>query len=391
MRYKSFIFFTCIFFAVISFCNCQAQQGNLKLFPIELAQTPIKPSQNGNSYEWTKMNVPMGKTAEVISFGNQGLVAIAGRGVLLFSVDNGRSWQSVNNGKGNELYTTDGGITYQAKKDEKSKKGKLSLLNIEQLCSAESMVFNLSGRLHIYSMCEHHTELWSVPTKSLSEPWYIYGFGPSITQHERSDNPEYFTPYNHLTVVGERVLISAVLPKGVSLLATDNNGMTWFPIWQEDIRSRIVGLDFVNEQEGWMLLDNGKILRTINGGRNWSHFSQLPLNAIGKVSSIDFANSVIGFVVGEKGLILITNDAGKTWKQQISNTENFLHKVVSANEKKIWVVGENATVLETEDGGNTWRKIQLDIDDDPFNTIYNLTVKDGKAWIVKDKFIYHSP
>lgn len=395
MTYKFFIL--CIYILMLGVYSCvyQSQDVAQQINHDATSEMPIISRQNESSNEWKKIEVPLGMSGEVISFNNKGHIAIAGMGSLLLSNNDGRTWQALNGGKGNDLYTTNGGITYHDSKNEEknSNKSKLSSININKLCPTESMVFGPSDRLYIYSICEHHTQLWSVPINSISDSWYIHSFGPSLKQYERSDNPDYYTPRGNFVVIGERVLIDAFLPNGTSLMTTDDYGKKWHSFWHHNQASRIVGLDFINEQQGWMVLSDGKILRTVNGGRTWLHFSQLPPNVIGKISSLDFANEIKGFVVGEKGLILVTEDGGRTWQKQLSDTDNFLHKVAVATDKRAWIVGENATVLETEDGGKKWRKVELGIDDNKnlFADIYNLTIKEGKAWIIVDKFIYTSP
>jgi photosystem II stability/assembly factor-like uncharacterized protein len=74
---------------------------------------------------------------------------------------------------------------------------------------------------------------------------------------------------------------------------------------------------FVNENTGWAVGRGGTILRTINGGANWSFQLSGTLNDL---NSVAFFDANIGYIVGDKGIILATNDGGVKWVIQQSNT-----------------------------------------------------------------------
>lgn len=373
---KFLILYALVLLGATNSCAYQqraAPQSNL-VVPTE---APVSSQITRNDGEWTRAEVPLDKPADVITFGSEGRVAIAGQGILLLSLDSGRTWHPVREGKGSNKYTTDGGRKYQNEFDVPS-------IRVNNLCSVESAVFTPSGRLYLNTMCDHSSALWSVPTKNTSDTWHVRGFAPSPEQYD--ENGDYSSPGRNLVAAGRRVLVDARLSDETVLLTTEDEGATWRPLWRDPHATRIVSLDFVDEQQGWMLQANGKLLRTQDGGSTWLAVSTLPSEAAGHVFSIDFVNTITGFVVGEEGLILTTKDGGRSWQQQISHTKKSLHRVAVADEKKAWAVGEKGTVLETDDGGTSWRKAGLSLDED----IRTLTVKDGAAWFVVGSHVYRS-
>ncbi|MBS1797905.1 MAG: hypothetical protein JSS81_29055 [Acidobacteria bacterium] len=322
-------------------------------------------------------------------FDHQGNAAIVDEGVLLLSRDNGRSWQEIAGGKGYRYYTVNGGKTYRNDYDrivDNPDKNNPGSIESADICPVENAFFAASGRLYVFAKCEQSTQLFSIPANE-SAVWYSYRFGKQ-TSSDSQDIP--FTVRGHFAEVGKNILVDASLPQGAALMSTSDQGKTWKVFWSMKSDSRIVGLDFLDDRAGWILLGDGQILHTNDGGRSWQPFSRLPADAAGETSSIDFVNPTLGFAVGGEGLILRTDDGGLTWQRQAGGTRNFLYKVKTVNERKVWIAGGNSTILETEDGGRNWEKIDLNVNEyeSPFNDIYNFTVEGGEAWIVNDKFIF---
>lgn len=373
---KSLILYALVLLGAVSCAYQQraAPQSN-RVAPTE---PPVRSELTRNAAGWTRAEVPLDKPADVITFGSAGRVAIAGQGILLLSLDSGKTWLPVREGKGTNKFTTDGGQKYQNEFDVPS-------INLDKLCSVESAVFTTSGRLYLSSTCDHSSALWSVPTVNLSDIWHVRGFAPSPEQDDGES--DYSSPGRNLVTAGRRVLVDARISGETALLTTDDEGATWHSFWRDSHAGRIVGVDFVDEHQGWMLQGNGKLLRTQDGGSTWLTVSALPSDAAGRVYAIDFINTTTGFVVGEEGLILTTKDGARSWQQQVSNTKKSLHRVVAASEKKVWGAGEDGTLLESDNGGVSWRKIALGVDED----IRALTVKDGVAWVIIGKNLYRSP
>jgi photosystem II stability/assembly factor-like uncharacterized protein len=63
------------------------------------------------------------------------------------------------------------------------------------------------------------------------------------------------------------------------------------------------------------------------------------------------------WLAGAKGRILHSADGGATWTAQHSATTVNLNGIAFADGKRGWIVGNSGTILATEDGGTTWHPL----------------------------------
>ncbi len=113
---------------------------------------------------------------------------------------------------------------------------------------------------------------------------------------------------------------------------------------------------FIDANNGWAVGEGGAILKTTNGGGNWTTISVISNDPF--LIDIFFLNSNTGWAAGDGG-IFKTTDGGTTWNQQ--NGPANLTKVFFINASKGWAVGGidgTAPVLGqiflTSDGGQNW-------------------------------------
>ncbi|HEY9115729.1 MAG TPA: YCF48-related protein, partial [Bacteroidales bacterium] len=144
-------------------------------------------------------------------------------------------------------------------------------------------------------------------------------------------------------------------PSGAVLRTTDG-GETWnvmqsFPI-------NILDMDFVDENEGWIVGREGLIRHTVNGGNNW-YTQTSPLT--GTFTSVSFVDADNGWIVSASnwGEILHTTNGGNTWTVQDNPSNKALHDVFFIDENTGWATGIEAALIKTTDGGNTWHQINV--------------------------------
>lgn len=338
-------------------------------------------SQPKEGDSWLKEELPSGHGGDVIAFSSDGWTAIAGQATVLISSARGRPWRILDGGNRSFRSTIDGGSTFR--NVDQLGKPLPNSLSRKQLCPAESAVLTSSGRMYVKTVCDHTTQLWSIPIRNQSEAWNVVSF-----TYERDPSDGVYSARHNLTLIGERVLIDTNLPTGSALLTTDDNGATWYPWWRGSAEDAgIVGLSFIDERTGWMLEGNGRLLKTLNGGRRWDSLTQLPSEFAGKFTALYFADPQTGFIAGFDGLLLATRDGGRSWERTDASTTADLYKLAAADPKRVWAVGNKGTVIETADGGEHWRKVELGVNKD---IRFGLTVKDGIAWLVLDGFLFHS-
>jgi len=127
----------------------------------------------------------------------------------------------------------------------------------------------------------------------------------------------------------------------------------WFDL---NLPGNYICMYFISDQTGWAAGDGGKILKTTNGGNNWTEqavFSEYTLN------SIHFPNSMTGYVAGTHccgfpAPILKTTNGGLNWIEQTSNTTFRLSSVFFTSPNTGWSVGDSSIIVRTTNGGSNW-------------------------------------
>ena len=122
--------------------------------------------------------------------------------------------------------------------------------------------------------------------------------------------------------------------------------------------THVQSLYFPSSQVGYLLLANGRVLRSTDGGRRWSRRTAIPgtkaTNRSSKVepSDIYFTSLDTGFAVTSAGVIYRTNDGGTSWSP-VKSAPQRLNSVVFPDPAVGYAVG-GVSVLKTTDGGATW-------------------------------------
>ncbi len=116
----------------------------------------------------------------------------------------------------------------------------------------------------------------------------------------------------------------------------------------------IYDIDFIDENTGWLVGNNGMIVKTTDGGESWlSQISGTGLHLFG----VDFINSQIGWAVGNSGLILKTTNGGDRWISQTSGQSVALYDINFVNDQLGLIVGASGRILRTTNGGTNWSSI----------------------------------
>lgn len=330
--------------------------------------------------EWTGTHVPVEIAVQTIAVGDGNRIAILGRQTLRVSSDGGDTWKVISGGNGGRLATIDGGTTY------KSPETSSRFIDVRDLCGADAAVITASDRVYFKAMCEHTTQLWSVPLQGDNEPWNIVDF---VYDSDPSKSLAVYGPGHNLVRAGTRILVDADLPTGPALLTTDDDGKHWHAVWQGARRDAdLIALSFTDDHTGWMLMGDSTLRKTVDGGSSWKDIARLSTFSDKRGLAMSFADSQAGFIVGAGGLILSTTDGGATWRQQESPTTARLYNVVTADGARAWAVGEKGTILETLDGGSRWQTVDLGIDKDIYS---GLAAKNGRALILGKGQLFTSP
>jgi photosystem II stability/assembly factor-like uncharacterized protein len=160
------------------------------------------------------------------------------------------------------------------------------------------------------------------------------------------------------------------------IFKTVNGGKTWTILADTNIRppaSGVSGLStfyFVNTNTGYAVGQNGKIIKTINGGASWVQLKALNIEYL---TSVYFTDANTGYIAGYSnpigvgvanvglGIIAKTTNGGTTWSLDTIGNNLSLNSFCFADANTGYIVGAkyNGTstggiIIKTVDGGTTW-------------------------------------
>ena len=128
----------------------------------------------------------------------------------------------------------------------------------------------------------------------------------------------------------------------------------WTLAAKPDIDAGIFAISMLSDgKTGWGVgndLKTGRMFHTKDGWRTWVEQTDTTLATV-KLRSVSFINESIGWIVGDQGLILFTKNGGRNWIVQGSDlTKNNLVQVSAVDEKTAFACGDGGTIVFTNDG-----------------------------------------
>lgn len=158
------------------------------------------------------------------------------------------------------------------------------------------------------------------------------------------------------------------------LVNTEDGGASW-QRQRVPTRNELIHLDFVNDDNGWIVGTQGTILHTSDGGKSWA-LQGSGTNAT--LYHVDFRNSRTGWAVGERGTILRTVDGGANWLTVNAPVRSTLLSVMFVDDDEGWTVGRGGVILRSGDGGRTW----LQQESRTKQNLYALFINKKNGWAV---------
>ena len=175
-----------------------------------------------------------------------------------------------------------------------------------------------------------------------------------------------------------------------TFLKTTNGGNNWVPFIGSGI------FYFVDANNGWSYYGSGingaeppfKILRTTNGGADWTE--QFSDNAVGGYNAIYFSDLNNGWIVGDAGKVLKTTDGGTNWNFVTNsgiNPNERSKSVFFLDANEGWISTKNEVghgiIQHTTDGGTSWTTQETPLQDPQGgNGIYSIYFVDAQnGWL----------
>lgn len=175
------------------------------------------------------------------------------------------------------------------------------------------------------------------------------------------------------------------------LYKTTNGGTNWDVI--NGIANPVGGFYyFVDALNGWMFGasasttgTNTDILHTTDGGLSWT----TQATNVGSVKAIYFSDLLHGWIVGRNALLMKTVDGGANWTKLTNTNQNQAaqFRSVFALNANVCYFGSSVSgtsdeyILKTTDAGNSWTPIPVP----PQNNVFNVVFWDeNNGWISGD-------
>ncbi|WP_281298529.1 YCF48-related protein [Flavobacterium limnophilum] len=119
---------------------------------------------------------------------------------------------------------------------------------------------------------------------------------------------------------------NAVAPH--KIYQTTNGGVNWTPQYTDNTPGGFLAIQFTDLNHGWVVGQNGKIIKTNNGGTDWIEIVNSGITADYKCKSLYFLNATTGWIGtstdGPTNItyVLHTTDGGASWSTQDPLTYN---------------------------------------------------------------------
>jgi len=139
------------------------------------------------------------------------------------------------------------------------------------------------------------------------------------------------------------------------IIYTEDGGNSW--ALQRTATVRLYGIDFIDQNEGWVVGNNGTIFHTTNRGTNWN--TQTSGTTV-SLRDVEFLSSTRGWVVGASGQVRYTLNGGTNWTQKNLGSSATLDGICFTDTSNAWIVGYGpypayaGEIWHTDDGGSNW-------------------------------------
>lgn len=160
-----------------------------------------------------------------------------------------------------------------------------------------------------------------------------------------------------------------------TILKTTNGGLLW-SAQTSGLTQDLYAVFFINSNTGWLCGDAGKILKTTDGGANWTPQS-LGISVSGVLHDVYFIDASTGYIAGTYALYK-TTDGGNTWAVTHNGNSSATNSVHFKDAMNGYSCGLNGKIRKTSDGGASWTQVNIGSSDD----YYDVFVGGNKIFVV---------
>lgn len=318
--------------------------------------TIIKTTDGGNTWN-VQSNVSPSQILYSVQFLDANNGWAGGGNYLLKTNDGGESWTQVNRDTAYGIFavhfvdpdtgfvfgasgwlsrTTDGGNTWKTQLMDNY------IGNYLDIYSFNAVTFTDKNTGWLIGGGYYGNELFKTTDCGRSWTWNYQAFNPV----EYSFHDICFIDKNRGYILGN-----------ASLYETSDGGNTWHLKNTDNEEGPYSSVTFTDSLTGWIIggATGNSIYKTTNGGNNWTVITDSTINSSDQLYKIRFANNNNGWIVGENGIIYRTNNSGNDWISQRDPIYN-LNSLFFVNVNTGWAVGDSGTIFNTTNGGDNWEK-----------------------------------
>jgi photosystem II stability/assembly factor-like uncharacterized protein len=305
--------------------------------------------------QWCQLTTNISENLQDIYFVNTSTgVAVGFYGKIIRTTDAGQTWFTVTSGTPNALYSLDfpdimtgftGGTTGTV---------------LRTLNGGASWLPRTGCGINITSV-----SFFDVNTGITAGGGILMCF---TTDAGQNWNPRYSPSYAVMSAVfitGNTLLIACTDMPGAVIFKSTNTGNNWTTAMQLnnsglDVTYSLSYIYFKDQMTGFCTGSRtsygqtlGSLYRSTNGGDNWILTASSGPQTESGLHGVHFSEPNTGFTVGNNGVIMRSTDGGANWSAQSSTTNNSLNAVYMLNALTGYVCGNGGMVLKTTNGGVT--------------------------------------
>ncbi|MGK4568719.1 YCF48-related protein [Flavobacterium sp. 3HN19-14] len=135
------------------------------------------------------------------------------------------------------------------------------------------------------------------------------------------------------------------------VMKTTNGGATWTQVFNQTFGQ----IQFINDQVGYanrIGYETGRMYKTTDGGTTWN----MSFEANHGINGFDFVDENNGYFVGDQGLMYKTNDGGANWVKLEIPYETY--REIKFQTKNIgFIADDDGLLYKTENGGLNWQLV----------------------------------
>lgn len=302
-------------------------------------------SQSG----WVQLNGNTSYNLYCTYFFNVNTGFVTGQaGLILKTTNGGTNWSTVTSGTtSNVEMITFPGVNTGYYLDASSHLGKTTNGGLNWFTAATITPQSANTMFFVDSLNGHFAGYWG----GYPEGWWLKTTNSGINFSGASLCQQYLTSVFFPSLLVGYIGSSTNFVGYPVIKKTINSGITWFTMPIGITNSvTINSLWFIDEYTGWAGISDGRVYKTINGGNNWTYFT----NTGYPVYNIHMENMFTGYYACGSppgGSVFKTTNGGDNWTECLVTSGGQFNWVFFLNTMTGYAVGNGGKIYKTTIGG----------------------------------------